>query len=131
MDGLVLPGGPDPHPSLWGEAVHPTTVIDEPRDRLEYALLKGCIERGIPVLGVCRGLQVINVVRGGTLVQDLPPGPLDHRGAADRTVLAHDLHVLEDSRMADIVRAQAGAGQLRAPPSDRPARDRADGLRVG
>ncbi len=102
MDGLVLPGGPDPHPSLWGEAVHPTTVIDEPRDRLEYALLKGCIERGIPVLGVCRGLQVINVVRGGTLVQDLPPGPLDHRGPADRTVLAHDLHVLEDSRMADI-----------------------------
>ena len=95
MDGLVLPGGPDPHPSLWGEAVHPTTVIDEPRDRLEYALLRGCIERGIPVLGVCRGLQVINVVRGGTLVQDLPPGPLDHRGPADRTARAVLLEALE------------------------------------
>jgi putative glutamine amidotransferase len=102
MDGLVLPGGPDPHPSLWGEPVHPTTVIDEPRDQLEYALLDGCIERGIPVLGVCRGLQVINVARGGTLVQDLPPGPVEHRGAADRTVLGHDLRLLPDSRMAAI-----------------------------
>jgi putative glutamine amidotransferase len=102
VDGLVLPGGPDPHPSLWGEPVHPTTLIDEPRDRIEYALLDGCIERGIPVLGVCRGLQVINVARGGTLVQDLPPGSVEHRGPADRSVLAHGLRVLEGSRMAAI-----------------------------
>ena len=109
VDGLVLPGGPDPHPSRWGEPVHPTTVIDEPRDRIEYALLEGCIERGIPVLGVCRGLQVINVARGGTLVQDLPPGSVEHRGSGDRTVLAHELRVLEGSRMADI----CGATRLR------------------
>ena len=100
MDGLVLPGGPDPHPSLWGEPVHPTTVIDGPRDQLEYALLEGCIERGIPVLGVCRGLQVINVALGGTLVQDLPPAPVDHRGNGDRTVVAHELRVLDGSRLA-------------------------------
>jgi putative glutamine amidotransferase len=99
VDGLVLPGGPDPHPALWGEPVHPTTVIDEPRDQLEYALLAGCLERGIPVLGVCRGLQVINVALGGTLVQDLPPGPVDHRGPEDRTLLAHDLRLLEGSRV--------------------------------
>ncbi len=44
LDGLVLPGGPDPHPSAWGEPVHPATVVDEARDRLEYALLAGCID---------------------------------------------------------------------------------------
>ncbi|MEO7422205.1 MAG: gamma-glutamyl-gamma-aminobutyrate hydrolase family protein [Ornithinibacter sp.] len=99
IDGLVLPGGPDPHPALWGENVHPTTVIDEPRDQLEYALLAGCIERRIPVLGVCRGLQVINVALGGTLVQDLSPGPVEHRGTQDRSALAHELHVLQGSRV--------------------------------
>jgi putative glutamine amidotransferase len=99
LDGLVLPGGPDPHPSLWGEPVHPATVIDEARDRLEYALLAGCLERGIPVLGVCRGLQVINVALGGTLVQDLPYAPVDHRGPGDRTVLSHTLRLREGSRL--------------------------------
>jgi putative glutamine amidotransferase len=102
LDGLVLPGGPDPHPSLWGEAVHPSTVIDERRDQLEYAVLAGCLDRRIPVLGVCRGLQVINVALGGTLIQDLPDEPLDHRGPADRTVLAHGLRLLDGSRMAAI-----------------------------
>ena len=89
-------------PALWGEPVHPTTVIDERRDRLEYELLAGSIERRIPVLGVCRGLQVINVALGGTLVQDLPPAPVDHRGDGDRTVLAHELRLLEGSRLAEI-----------------------------
>lgn len=109
LDGLVLPGGPDPHPSLWGEPVHPTTVIDERRDRLEYAVLAGCLDRGIPVLGVCRGLQVINVALGGTLVQDLPHEPVDHRGPADRTVPTHGLRLLEGSRMATLT----GATDLR------------------
>jgi putative glutamine amidotransferase len=104
LDGLVLPGGPDPHPSRWGEAVHPSTNIDDARDALEYAVLAGCIERRIPVLGVCRGLQLINVALHGTLIQDLPPAELDHRGPADRTVLAHELHLLEGSRMAGISR---------------------------
>jgi putative glutamine amidotransferase len=104
LDGVVLPGGPDPHPSAWGEPVHPTTLVDERRDTLEYALLAGALERGVPVLGVCRGLQLINVALGGTLVQDLPTGPLDHRGPFDRTLLAHELRVLEGSRMARILR---------------------------
>jgi putative glutamine amidotransferase len=102
LDGLVLPGGPDPHPSRWNEPIHPATVIDEARDELEYAVLAGCLERGIPVLGVCRGLQLINVALGGTLVQDLPPGPVDHRGSADRTTLAHELVLREGTRMASI-----------------------------
>lgn len=110
IDGLVLPGGPDPHPRLWGEAVHPTTVIDEARDELEYALLRGCLDRRIPVLGVCRGLQVANVALGGSLVQDLPPEPVDHRGNGDRTAIAHELRLLEGSRIAAI----SGSTRLRA-----------------
>jgi putative glutamine amidotransferase len=103
LDGLVLPGGPDPHPSRWGEPVHPATNVDEDRDELEYAVLAGCVERGIPVLGVCRGLQLINVAFGGSLVQDLPREPLDHRGPGDATQLAHDLRVREGTRMARIM----------------------------
>jgi putative glutamine amidotransferase len=99
LDGLLLPGGPDPHPSRWNEPVHPTTVIDERRDRLEYALLEGCLARGIPVLGICRGMQVINVALGGTLIQDLPHAPVDHRGPADRTILSHELIVEPGSRL--------------------------------
>jgi putative glutamine amidotransferase len=102
LDGLVLPGGPDPHPSRWGEPVHPSTNIDERRDALEYAVLAECLERRIPVLGICRGLQVVNVALGGSLVQDLPPGPVDHRGSSDRTVLAHRLRLLEGSRLSAI-----------------------------
>ncbi len=102
LDGLVLPGGPDPHPSRWGEPVHPSTNIDETRDAFEYAVLAGCLERGIPVLGVCRGLQLVNVALGGSLVQDLPLGPVEHRGSRDRTVLVHELRLLEGSRMAAI-----------------------------
>jgi putative glutamine amidotransferase len=102
LDGLVIPGGPDPHPSRWGEAVHPSTNIDEARDQLEYAVLAGCLERRVPVLGICRGLQLTNVALGGSLVQDLPPGPVEHRGDGDRTVLAHRLRLLEGSRLATI-----------------------------
>jgi putative glutamine amidotransferase len=109
LDGLVLPGGPDPHPSLWGEPVHPTTVIDEERDDLEYALLRGCLQRRIPVLGVCRGLQVVNVALGGSLVQDLPSDVVDHRGTGDRGVIGHDLRLAEGSRITTI----SGATRLR------------------
>jgi putative glutamine amidotransferase len=106
----VLPGGPDPHPRLWGEEVHPTTVIDEARDELEYALLRDCLERRIPVLGVCRGLQVVNVALGGSLVQDLPSAPVDHRGNGDRQAIAHELRLLEGSRIAAI----SGTTRLRS-----------------
>src|SRR5262249_41935372 len=99
LDGLLLPGGPDPHPSLWNEPVHPTTLIDECRDGLEYALLEGCLARDIPVLGICRGMQVINVALGGSLIQDLPYEPLDHRGPGDLSLLSHDLVVKPGSRL--------------------------------
>ena len=73
LDGLIITGGKDVDPARYGQAPHETT--DEPRldrDAWEDALLAGAIERELPFLGICRGLQVLNVVRGGTLHQHLP-----------------------------------------------------------
>lgn len=73
LDGLILTGGRDVDPELYGAERHPLTDIARPdRDAWELALLRGARERGIPVFGICRGLQLINVAFGGTLHQHLP-----------------------------------------------------------
>ncbi|CAN5280415.1 gamma-glutamyl-gamma-aminobutyrate hydrolase family protein [soil metagenome] len=73
LDGLIITGGKDVDPARYGQEPHPTT--DKPRldrDAWEDALLSAAIERELPFLGICRGLQVLNVNRGGTLIQHLP-----------------------------------------------------------
>jgi putative glutamine amidotransferase len=76
LDGLILTGGRDVDPATYGQQRHPAT--DEPvqasvvRDAWEVALVRGAIQRGIPLLGICRGAQVVNVALGGTLHQHLP-----------------------------------------------------------
>jgi putative glutamine amidotransferase len=81
-DGLVLSGGSDLDPASYGQELHPETkgVIEE-RDRAELALLRGALERDMPVLAVCRGSQILNVGLGGDLVQHLPEvvGHDDHK----------------------------------------------------
>jgi putative glutamine amidotransferase len=73
IDALVLGGGADIAPEAQGVEAHPETVGTNPdRDRFEIALALGALERGIPLLGVCRGLQVLNVACGGTLDQHIP-----------------------------------------------------------
>jgi putative glutamine amidotransferase len=73
IDGLLLAGGADVDPSFYGEQRAPQTVHTVPeRDDFELALARRAIERDIPFLGVCRGMQVMNVAQGGSLVQDLP-----------------------------------------------------------
>jgi putative glutamine amidotransferase len=73
LDGLVLAGGADIDPSSYGASAHPETVDTVPeRDRFEIALVRAAIERDLPVLGICRGMQLINVAYGGTLLQHLP-----------------------------------------------------------
>jgi putative glutamine amidotransferase len=73
LDGLVITGGRDVDPAGYGQQRHPAT--DEPgdhRDAFEFALVEGALRRGMPVLGICRGAQVLNVALGGTLHQHLP-----------------------------------------------------------
>ena len=83
LDGLVLTGGDDIDPALFGEAVLNDTVkLCPERDQAEYAVLKLADERNLPVLGICRGVQVMNVYYGGSLYQDIPAqidGCLLHR----------------------------------------------------
>jgi putative glutamine amidotransferase len=82
IDALLLAGGSDVAPSSYGAPPHPETKSNwEVRDRFELALVGGALEREMPVLGICRGMQVLNVARGGTLVQHLPDllGHGEHR----------------------------------------------------
>ncbi|PXY20477.1 gamma-glutamyl-gamma-aminobutyrate hydrolase [Prauserella coralliicola] len=83
VDGLVLAGGADVDPGNYGATAHPATVSRPERDAAELAMLRAALARGIPVLAVCRGMQVLNVALGGTLTQHLPErtGTSDHQPA--------------------------------------------------
>ena len=82
LDGLILAGGADIDPAAYGAEPHPATTGTVPeRDAFEIALTRGALERDLPLLGICRGRQLMNVATGGTLLQHLPDsqGHEDHR----------------------------------------------------
>jgi putative glutamine amidotransferase len=101
LDGLILAGGADIDPSSYGAERHPETKGTVPeRDAFEIALAKRAMDRDIPLLGICRGMQLMNVARGGTLEQHLPDshGHHDHRralGTFDES--DHDVRLAEGS----------------------------------
>jgi putative glutamine amidotransferase len=107
VDGLLLTGGDDVDPALYGETPHPTYDVSEPgRDAFEIDLVRRALAADIPILAVCRGLQVLNVALGGSLIQDIPsePGPvLQHDVAASPTTLAHTIAITPGSRLASLV----------------------------
>jgi putative glutamine amidotransferase len=104
-DGLVLTGGHDVDPEWYDASPSPALgQIDRPRDEFELALFHAARARHLPILGICRGLQVINIAMGGTLWQDLPserPGQISHddRGAR-RDARTHGIALTEGSRLA-------------------------------
>jgi putative glutamine amidotransferase len=105
LDGLVLPGGADLAPELYGQEPHPQTygVVPE-RDRAELALLTGALERELPVLAICRGSQVLNVARGGDLVQHLPEIVGHDRHKELPGVFGdHDVEIEPDSRLGTLL----------------------------
>src|SRR4051794_11687762 len=103
LDALVVAGGSDIDPAVYGAEPHPKTVGVVPeRDRFEIALSRRALQRDMPYLGICRGMQLLNVARGGTLVQDLPEshGHDEHRRSVGSFEDAdHDVR-LEDGSLA-------------------------------
>ncbi|MFM2476981.1 gamma-glutamyl-gamma-aminobutyrate hydrolase family protein [Celerinatantimonas sp. MCCC 1A17872] len=73
LDALIISGGDDIHPSLYGEQEMPKAKYDQPRDELEIHYIRYALERHLPMLGICRGYQLLNVVCGGTLYDDIRP----------------------------------------------------------
>jgi putative glutamine amidotransferase len=105
LHGLVLPGGTDIEPELYGQAPHPETygVVPE-RDRSELTLLTGALERDMPVLAICRGSQILNVARGGDLVQHLPEIVGHERHKEDPGVFGdHDVRIDTGSRLGGLI----------------------------
>lgn len=104
-DGLVLTGGEDLDPAWYGADLSPlTNPPSRERDLFELALFAAARQRGLPILGICRGIQLINVALGGTLHQDLAterPGPVDHHREGARTDRSHSIRLAPGSRAAD------------------------------
>jgi putative glutamine amidotransferase len=104
VDGLVLTGGEDLDPACYGAEPSPhLTPPSRQRDQFELALFAVARQRGLPILGICRGIQLINVALGGTLYQDLPserPGPVAHRPDGPRDLRSHRVRLQPESRAA-------------------------------
>ena len=105
LDGLLFSGGNDLDPDTYGAAAHPETGGLRPeRDRGELALLEAALARDMPVLAVCRGFQVLNVSRGGDLVQHLPEvvGDAKHREVAG-VFSEHPVRIDDDSKLGGVL----------------------------
>ncbi|MFI3292750.1 MAG: membrane dipeptidase [Rikenellaceae bacterium] len=109
VDGLLLSGGDDIDGAYFGEENIPNlTELNELRDYYEFALLRTAMDRGVPVLGICRGCQVVNVALGGSIYQDLPTmytqAPLvSHSILTDKHLPVHDINIVEGSLLHSIV----------------------------
>lgn len=110
LDGILLTGGVDIHPKFYGQEPHPSLdPSDVGLDRTETGMLPWALEDDLPVLGICRGEQVLNVIMGGTLIQDIYSQyetSIDHRESFKRKIrdfLAHDIVIEDGSRLRSIV----------------------------
>ena len=103
LDGLMLSGGPDIHPAAYGEPEHSALgPTERDLDLFELALVQAADELAMPILGVCRGLQLLNVARGGTLIQDIPDAlgtQINHRQELPGRIPTHGVVLDNDSRL--------------------------------
>ena len=113
FDGVVIAGGDDVDPAIYGRDVLPgaKVKIDRGRDEIDFPVFERAWQESVPALGICRGLQVMNVARGGTLIQDLPsenPSEVTHRRRKEPNRRDHPVHVRPGTRLAEI----AGAAEI-------------------
>ncbi|MER3489993.1 MAG: peptidase C26 [Meiothermus sp.] len=110
LDGLLLPGGVDVDPAHFGEEPIPENgEVSPERDALELHLARYAAERGLPTLGICRGIQVMNVALGGSLYQDLPTQgfqAVQHYQKSEAGVLAHSLEQVGESPLSGLFEAR-------------------------
>jgi putative glutamine amidotransferase len=112
LDGVLFTGGGDVHPAAYASQPHPkVTYVDEDRDRVEIVILHFAIERRLPFLGICRGMQVVNVALGGTLFEDIAeqrPDSLkhDYSPGYPRDYLAHPVDIPPGSRLEQVLGLQ-------------------------
>ena len=134
LDGVLFTGGGDVDPAHYRDARHPNTNEPDPaRDAFELALAKLALAKDTPLLAVCRGLQVVNVAAGGTLIQDIPAEvnqALGHQVDTPSFAIAHEVWVTPGSALCarDAGRARrrrSAAGQQPPPSGRRAARPRA------
>ena len=119
--GVLFTGGPDVDPAVYGEArLNESVELCPERDALEFSLLEKAMRAGLPVLGICRGCQLINTALGGTLYQDLPtqrPGPIQHRQPEPFTCPQHENRILPGTPLAAALshlQRSPGTGSSRA-----------------
>ncbi len=107
IDGVLLSGGADVDPALYGQAPHPKLGrVDRRRDDFEIALVREALRRDTPVLAICRGQQVLNVATGGTLVQDIPSTlatAVEHDGTGRRWRRSHRVAIAPGTRLREIL----------------------------
>lgn len=107
LDAVLLPGGGDMRPNIYGAEMNPLTDnIDDARDHVEVNLTRWAVDDDLPVLGICRGHQVVNVALGGTLIQDVPSEigtDILHNVTVPRNSRPHDVNIDPGSRLASIL----------------------------
>lgn len=113
LDGLLFTGGQDVEPTYFGESPHPKLGAVNPyRDRLEIPLCRKAIEEDIPVLGICRGIQMMNIAMGGNIYQDLESqwergGLQKHSQLAPDWYGSHEVLIIHNSRLAEILKEKS------------------------
>ncbi|MHC4563349.1 MAG: gamma-glutamyl-gamma-aminobutyrate hydrolase family protein [Planctomycetota bacterium] len=113
IDGLLLSGGGDIVSLAYGQEPHPKAIQQDPvRDSMELTATRLAIEAGMPILGICRGVQLLNVAMGGTLVQDIAsqlPDTVQHHTKERETFLVHTIDIEADSLLARVLGARSTA----------------------
>ena len=115
VDGLLLTGGGDVRPSIYGAVAHPTFDSAEPgRDEYEIELVRLALAADLPVFSICRGVQLLNVARGGTLIQDIPDEigtSVNHRLPMPQHSIAHDIWIETGSLLERLMGERFEAGE--------------------